>query len=151
MEKKETYNLSTLDLSFLSNLNNLEILKLSNCTIKSFEPIKELKGLKEFSMLDVERIINKNFNFNKFDDFDEFDPEYYEDQLYIEQTTFDIDPISYCFNLEKLALGNIELISYEPISKLINLKELYFEQISGGIDLLLLSKLINLKALSLRS
>ena len=85
-------------------------------------------------MLHVETIIKKNFNFDKFDDFGEFDPDYFEGQLYREQTTFDISPISYCFNLEKLALGNIKLISYEPISKLINLKELDFSQISGEID-----------------
>lgn len=134
LEKEESYHLSILDLSFLSNLNNLEILKISNCTIEGFEPIKGLKELKEFSMLHVETIIKKNFNFDKFDDFGEFDPDYFEGQLYREQTTFDISPISYCFNLEKLALGNIKLISYEPISKLINLKELDFSQISGEID-----------------
>ena len=42
-----------MDLSFLSNLINLEILALSYCEIEDLEAMKGLTKLKEFSIINV--------------------------------------------------------------------------------------------------
>ena len=97
------YYISRLDLSFLSNLKNLEVLKISSYSITNIEPIKELTKLKEFWVKNVDTI-NNDINIKPFPTFDDddFDPEMLDDFLSSQsQIIFDISPISSCINLEK--------------------------------------------------
>ena len=149
--ESKSFDLGLLNLSFLSNLSNLEILKLSHCEIEDIEPIKGLIKLKEFSMNNVSKKsenIEQDYSNISPQDLENFEiPDFY----FFRKPLFDISPISNCFNLEKLEFRETELNSIEPISKLINLKELNLFHLSQQIDILHLLNLKNLKSLSIRS
>ena len=128
------------NLSFLSHLVNLEILKLRDGKITDIEPIKGLTNLKELSMINIKKGSNKKneeSNDNCLFHFDGYNIE-----------KLDITPISFLLNLEKLEIDSY-INSIEPIKQLINLKELYLSGNEGISDISLLSNLVNLKKLRL--
>ena len=134
------------NLSFLSNLHNLEILKLDDGKITGFESIKGLTKLKEFYMIEIIKGSNENNERKKNDDLD-FELYDYNSKYEI----LDISPISYLCNLEKLSIF-AGINSIEPIKQLINLKEFDLKGDLGNYritDISIISNLVNLKQLSL--
>lgn len=137
--KWNNYQSEVTNLSFLSNLQNLEILKLEYPKIngnESIDSIRTLKNLKELYLIniskgkkdDLEALNHRTFKFAEI---------------------LDITPISFCINLEKLELNLIPIESIEFLKNLINLKELSISNIEKIQDLSAITSLVNLEKLKI--